>query len=88
MEYEKIINVLDNIANQSPKYVNRMRYQPTKFGTKNWIKINDDLRGFYNKNSLIKFRIATIKTSLCDYSDTYVLVKRTITIIGAGADAA
>ena len=28
------------------------------------------------------------KSSLCDYSDAYILVKRTITITGAGADAA
>ena len=29
-----------------------------------------------------------LKTSLCDYSDAYIIVKRKITITGAGADAA
>ena len=29
-----------------------------------------------------------LKSSLCDYSDAYILVKGTITITGAGADAA
>ena len=29
-----------------------------------------------------------LKSSLCDYSDAYVLVKGRITIAGAGADAA
>ena len=29
-----------------------------------------------------------LKSSLCDYSDTYILVKGTIAITGAGADAA
>ena len=29
-----------------------------------------------------------LKSSLCDYSDAYVLVKGTITITGVGADAA
>ena len=29
-----------------------------------------------------------LKSSLCDYSDAYILVKGTITIEGAGADAA
>ena len=29
-----------------------------------------------------------LKSSLCDYSDTYVLVKGTITIAGEGEDAA
>ena len=29
-----------------------------------------------------------LKSSLCDYSDAYILVKGRITITGAGADAA
>ena len=29
-----------------------------------------------------------LKSSLCDYSDAYILVKGTITITGAGANAA
>ena len=29
-----------------------------------------------------------LKSSLCDYSDAYILVKRTMTITGAGGDAA
>ena len=29
-----------------------------------------------------------LKSSLCDYSDAYILFKRKITITGAGADAA
>ena len=29
-----------------------------------------------------------LKSSLCDYSDTYILVSGAITVVGAGADAA
>ena len=29
-----------------------------------------------------------LKSSLCDYNDAYILVKETITITGAGAEAA
>ena len=29
-----------------------------------------------------------LKSSLCDYSDAYILVKGKVTITGAGADAA
>ena len=36
----------------------------------------------------MKFKTAMLKSSLCDYSDAYILVKKTITITGAGADAA
>ena len=44
MEYQKIINLLDNTLNQ-----------PTKFRSKNWVEINDDARGTHNTNSQIKF---------------------------------
>ena len=58
MEYQKMINLLDNTPNQ-----------PTKFGTKNWVEINDDSRGTYNTNSQIKFKTPTLRSSLCNYSD-------------------
>ena len=54
--------------------------QPSKFKTKNWVKINDELRGTYNVNSQINFKTTMLKSSLCDYSDAYILAKGTITI--------
>ena len=62
--------------------------QPSKFKTKNWVEINDESRGTYNVNSQIKFKATMLKSSLCDYSDTYIRVKGKITITGAGADVA
>ena len=44
MEYQKIINLLENTPNPVPK-----------FRTKNWVKIIDDTRGTYYTNSQIKF---------------------------------
>ena len=44
MEYQKIINLLDNLSNQ-----------PSNSRTKNWIEINDQSRGNYNANSDIRF---------------------------------
>ena len=77
MEYQKVINSLDNMSNQL-----------FKSRTKNWIEITDQSRGVYNTNSDIRFKTTTLKSSLCDHSDAYILVKGTITINGAGADAA
>ena len=77
MEYQKIANLIDDTSNQ-----------PSKFRTKNWAEINDESRGTYNVNSQIKFKTIMLKSSLCDYSDAYILVKGTITIIGRGVDAA
>ena len=76
MEYQKIANLIDDTSNQ-----------PSKFRTKNWVEINDESRGAYSVNSQIKFKTTMLKSSLCDYSDAYILVKGTITINGR-ADAA
>ena len=62
--------------------------QPSKFRTKNWLEINDESRGTYNVNSQIKLKTTMLKSSLCDYSDAYILVKGRITITGAGATQA
>ena len=62
--------------------------QPSKFRTKNWVEINGESRGTCNVNSQIKFKTAMLKSSLCDYSDAYILVNGTITITRAGDNAA
>ena len=61
--------------------------QLSKFRTRNWVEINDESRGTYTGND-IRFKTTMLRSNLCDYADTYVLVKGTITITGAGADAA
>ena len=75
MDYQKIANLIDDTSNQ-----------PSKFRTRNWVEINDESRGTYNVNSQIKFKTTMLKSSLCDYSDTYILVKGTITVNGRGGD--
>ena len=62
--------------------------QPSKFRTKNWVEINDELRQTYNVNSQIKFKTTMLKSSLCDCSDACILVEGTITVNNtAAADA-
>ena len=77
MEYQKIINLPDNTSNQ-----------PSKFKTKNRIQIKDQTRGKYHTNSDIRFKSTIPNSSLCDYSDAYILVKGRITVTGARDDAA
>ena len=76
MEYQKIANLLDNISNQ-----------PSRFRTRNWVEINDDLRGTYT-DADITFKTTMLKSNLCDYADAYIFVKGRITITGHGDDAA
>ena len=78
MEYQKIANLIDdNTLNQ-----------PSKFKIRNLIEINDESRGVYNGNSQIKFKTTMLKSSLCDYSDAYILVKGTITVNNTDAQGA
>ena len=77
MEYQKIANLIGDRS-----------IQPSEFRARNWVEINDESRGAYNVNSQIKFKTTMLKSSLCDYSDAYILVKGTITINGRAADAA
>ena len=77
MEFQKIVNLIDDTSNQ-----------PSRFRTRNWVEINDESRGAYNVNSQIKFKTTMLKSSLCDYSDAYVLVKGTISVNNTAASGA
>ena len=77
MEYQKLANLIYDTSNQ-----------PSKFRTKNWVEINDESRGAYNVNSQIKFKTIMLKSSLCDYSDAYILVKGTISVNNTAAAGA
>ena len=71
MEHQKIIKLLDDTTNQ-----------PSKFRTRNWVEINDKSKGKYNY-SYIRFKWPMIRSNLCDYSQSYILVKGTIAVPNA-----
>ena len=75
MEYQKISNLLENTSDNL-----------SKFRTRNCVEINDESRGIY-ANSDIRFKTTMLRSNLCDYADSYILVKGTITITAAGANA-
>ena len=77
MEYQKMINLLDDTANQ-----------PSKFRTRNWVEINDESRGTYYANSDNKFKTSVIRSNLCDYGDAYIHVKATVTVSNTSVAAA
>ena len=65
--------------------------QPSKFRTRNWVEINDDIRGAYSPNKQIRFKTAMLRSSLCDYSDysdAYIFVEGNISINNTAAAAA
>ena len=77
MKFQKMINLLDNTPNQ-----------PTKFRTKNWVELINDTRERYNTNSQIRLKTSMLRSILCDESDTYILVKGTITVVNTAAAGA
>ena len=73
MEYDKINNLLLSEDNESE--------QLSKFVTREYVRVNS-LLDTYNENQSIRFKTPTLRSNLCDYSDTYILVKGTIKVAG------
>ena len=73
MEYQKIYNAPN---------------QPPKFKANNWVKINDVSQKTYDENNQIRFKTSMLRSSLCDYSGAYILVKGTIAVVNTAAQAA
>ena len=70
METQKIINLLNDSSNEE-----------SKFATKKWSVIDSQTtKGKYKQGTTIKFERKTIKSSLCDYSDAFILVTGNITV--------
>ena len=63
METQKIVNLL-----------NRSDKGNSKFATKKWYVIDSETTGAYSENEQINFLTNSIESSLCDYSDAYILV--------------
>ena len=53
MNYQKIINVIDNTPNQ-----------PFKFRTKILVEIHEELRGTYNEDNQIRLKTLKVKVNL------------------------
>ena len=70
MENQKIANLLESTSDNL-----------SKFTIRNWIEINDESRGNY-ANGDFKFKTIMLRSTLCDYADSYILVQGTITITG------
>ena len=81
MGYQRMANLLDNASNQ-----------PSKFRTKNWVEMNDESKEgillLVIWNLKLQFKTLMVWSSLCDYTDAYILVKVTIKISGAADHAA
>ena len=70
MKHQKILDLL-NQANDS------------KFVTRKWNIRNDNSKLNYDAINEITYNIKTLKYNLCDYSDTYILVRGDIIVVAS-----
>ena len=75
MEKQKIVNLLNDSNNEN-----------SKFATKKWYIIDNESKGNYSHHNPIKFLTKSIESSLCDYSDAYILVTGNINVTGGDAN--
>ena len=75
METQKIVNLLNKSNNEN-----------SKFATKKWYVIDSESKVVYSHEDEIKFLTSSLESSLCDYSDAYILVTGNITVTGGNAN--
>ena len=75
MKTQKIVNLLNSSNNEN-----------SKFATKKWYVIDSESKGNYSHHNPIKFLTKSIESSLCDYSDAYILVTGNINVTGGDAN--
>ena len=69
MEFQKIVNFIGTPSDNKdlPAFV-----------TKKWIEVYDQSEGNYNVNKEIRIKTSILRSGLCDFSDTYIVVKGNI----------
>ena len=77
MEYQKITNLLGTKPDEKPRFI-----------TKKWVEVHDqssEANDRYKPNKLVRFKISMLRSDLCDFSDTYIVVKGEITVVGGSS---
>ena len=74
MEYQKITILLGTTLDEVPRFI-----------TKKWVEVHDQSGSAddrYKPNKQIRFKTSMLRSDLCDFSDTYIVVKGEVTITG------
>ena len=66
IEFKKIANFLDTTSDDKdlPRFV-----------TKKWVEIYDQLGGNYNVNKEIRIKTLMLRSDLCDFNESCIVVK-------------
>ena len=76
MEFQKVVNFLNTTSDDKDL---------PRFFTKKWIEVYDQSEGNYNVNKEIRIKTSMLRSDLCDFSDVYIVVKGTITVVRPNA---
>ena len=79
MEYQKITNFLNTTSDNVPRFI-----------TKKWIEVHEQsvsAEDRYKPSKQIRFKTSKLRSNLCDFSDAYIVVTRTITVKDRNNDA-
>ena len=74
---------------ETQKIVNSLNYSNTessKFATRKWYIFDSESKGNYSHENWIKFLTSSLESSLCDYSDAYILVTGNFIVTGGNAN--
>ena len=71
METQKIVNLLNSTENEY-----------SKFAIKKMVHYESESKGNYSHENPIKFLTSSLESSICDYSDAYILVTGNINVVG------
>ena len=76
MEFQKIVNFLGKTSDDKDL---------PRFFTKKWVEAYDQSEKNYNVRKDIRIKTSMLKSDLCKYSDAYIVVKGTITVLRPNA---
>ena len=71
MEFQKIVNLFDAAFDHKDLL---------RFVTKKWVEVYDQSGGSYNVNKEIRIETSMLRSDLCDFSDTHIVVKGVIVV--------
>ena len=71
MEFQKIVNLFDAAFDHKDLL---------RFVTKKWVEVYDQSGGSYNVNKEIRIETSMLRSDLCDFSDTCIVVKGVIVV--------
>ena len=77
MEYQKIANLLGTTLDEVPRFI-----------TKKWVEVHDQsgrADDRYKPSKQIRFKTSMLTSDLCNFSDAYIVLKRTITVTRPGS---